>query len=144
LLLAQSDRAQSRALPIQQITLGGEAVPPDLVARLHDYFPRARISQIFATTESGSCASVRDDREGLPASLLHPGPYGRATARIVDDELHVRADHGMLGYFGEQPLTDEWWPTGDLVELRSDRIHFVGRRSELINVGGVKVHPLPI
>ena len=25
-----------------------------------------------------------------------------------------------------------------------DRIHFVGRRTEIINVGGAKVHPLPI
>ena len=28
--------------------------------------------------------------------------------------------------------------------MRGDRIHFVGRKSEAINVGGVKVHPLPV
>jgi acyl-coenzyme A synthetase/AMP-(fatty) acid ligase len=30
------------------------------------------------------------------------------------------------------------------VEVRDDRIHFVGRRTEIINVGGAKVHPLPV
>ena len=33
---------------------------------------------------------------------------------------------------------------GDLVEIRDDRICFVGRATETINVGGVKVHPLSI
>lgn len=31
--------------------------------------------------------------------------------------------------------------TGDIVELRGDRYHFVGRRGGIINVGGLKVHP---
>ena len=31
--------------------------------------------------------------------------------------------------------------TGDIVELRDDRYHFVGRREGIINVGGFKVHP---
>jgi acyl-CoA synthetase (AMP-forming)/AMP-acid ligase II len=50
----------------------------------------------------------------------------------------------MLGYYGEPDVDDVWRPTGDLVEVRGDRIHFVGRTSEVINVGGVKVHPLPV
>jgi acyl-coenzyme A synthetase/AMP-(fatty) acid ligase len=28
-----------------------------------------------------------------------------------------------------------------MVELRGDRYHFVGRRSGIINIGGLKVHP---
>jgi acyl-CoA synthetase (AMP-forming)/AMP-acid ligase II len=138
-LLAQLERDRARSLPVRQVTLGGEAVPSGLIERLQDYFPHARISQVFATTESGSCLSVRDGREGLPASLLEEGQV-----RIVEGELHVPAAHGMLGYFGDAPVENGWWPTGDLVELRGDRIHFVGRKSEVINVGGVKVHPLPV
>ena len=48
----------------------------------------------------------------------------------------------MLGYYGEEPVdADAWRPTGDLVEIVGDRIEFRGRVSEIINVGGVKVHP---
>jgi acyl-CoA synthetase (AMP-forming)/AMP-acid ligase II len=51
----------------------------------------------------------------------------------------------MLGYYGEPPADpDAWRPTGDLVEVVGDRIMFRGRSSEVINVGGVKVHPLPV
>jgi acyl-coenzyme A synthetase/AMP-(fatty) acid ligase len=51
----------------------------------------------------------------------------------------------MLGYYGEPPVdADGWRATGDLVEVEGDRILFRGRSSEIINVGGVKVHPLPI
>jgi acyl-CoA synthetase (AMP-forming)/AMP-acid ligase II len=65
--------------------------------------------------------------------------------RIVDGELWVRSRVGMLGYYGEDPVeADAWRPTGDVVEVVSDRILFRGRTSEIINVGGVKVHPLPI
>src|SRR3546814_12951554 len=51
----------------------------------------------------------------------------------------------MLGYHGDEPIDrDAWRATGDLVEVEGDRILFRGRSSEIINVGGVKVHPLPI
>jgi acyl-coenzyme A synthetase/AMP-(fatty) acid ligase len=38
----------------------------------------------------------------------------------------------------------EWRRTGDLVEIVDGRALFRGRTSEVINVGGVKVHPLPV
>lgn len=151
LLLAELDQDRARSLPIRQVTLGGEAVPPDLPGRLADYFPRARISQIFATTEAGSCFSVRDGREGFAASLLQPGDNDALPrARIVEGELQVRSDHGMVGYYDspsaaeDLPAEPGWRATGDLVEVRGDRVHFVGRKSEVINVGGVKVNPLPV
>ncbi len=50
----------------------------------------------------------------------------------------------MLGYHEGIDSDDEWRPTGDLVEVRGDRIQFVGRTTEIINVGGAKVHPLPV
>ena len=34
--------------------------------------------------------------------------------------------------------------TGDLVQRTNDRVFFRGRKSEVINVGGVKVHPLKV
>ena len=36
---------------------------------------------------------------------------------------------------------DGFVDTGDMVEQRGDRLYFVGRRSGIINVGGLKVHP---
>jgi acyl-coenzyme A synthetase/AMP-(fatty) acid ligase len=56
----------------------------------------------------------------------------------------------MLGYAGDadadapRPDADGWRPTGDLVEVVGSRVFFRGRDSDVINVGGVKVDPLPV
>jgi len=40
-----------------------------------------------------------------------------------------------------QFLTECFVDTGDLIDLRDGRYHFVGRRDGVINVGGLKVYP---
>lgn len=147
-LLAEA-RSAGVVLPaLRQITLGGEASPPDLLADVEAAFPGARISQVYASTEFGSIASVRDGRPGLSATSLWGPDNPEGLLKVEDGELLVRAGTGMLGYAGdaaESPReVDGWVATGDLVELVDDRILFRGRSSEVINVGGVKVHPLPI
>lgn len=131
--------------PLAQITLGGEAAPAALLEELREVFPAARISHIYAGSEFGSTGSVRDGADGLPASLLDDSGDSEVRLKIVDGELWVRSAASMLGYHGEADRpADEWWPTGDLVEIVDDRIVFRGRKSDVINVGGVKVHPLPV
>src|SRR6185295_14764139 len=50
-----------------------------------------------------------------------------------------------IGYLGEARIevadADGFVDTGDMVERRGDRYYFLGRRSGLINVGGLKVYP---
>lgn len=138
------DAAAADVPPLQQITLGGEAVSDALLTDLAKHFRNVKVSQIYASTELGSTVSVRDGRAGLPLSVLDRGSDADVQFRIVDGELHARSRVGMLGYQGQADTADDWRPTGDLVEVQGDRIMFVGRTSEVINVGGVKVHPLPI
>lgn len=147
-LLAEA-RSSGADLPtLEQITLGGEASSPDLLAELEKAFPTARISQVYASTEFGSIASVRDGRPGLSTSSLWSPENPDAVLRVQDGELQVRAGTGMLGYAGDTAGAPEehdgWVSTGDVVEVVADRVLFRGRSSEVINVGGVKVHPLPI
>jgi acyl-CoA synthetase (AMP-forming)/AMP-acid ligase II len=147
-LLAEA-RSLGVDLPaLEQITLGGEASPPDLLAELERLFPDTRISHVYASTEFGSIASVRDGLPGFPVSALAGDDNPDGHLRVVDGELWVRARAGMLGY-ADQPADqpageDEWRRTGDLVEVVEGRVLFRGRSSEVINVGGVKVHPLPV
>ena len=144
LLVGTVTAAEARSLRLEQITLGGEATPEALIERLRRMFPAARISHVYAGTEFGSAVSVGDGRSGLPASVLSRSEGAEVRMRIVDGELQVRSRFGMLGYHDNDTAEGEWCPTGDLVELRGDRIHFIGRTTEVINVGGAKVHPLPI
>jgi acyl-CoA synthetase (AMP-forming)/AMP-acid ligase II len=144
LLAGRLDPESAAELAVAQITLGGEAAPESLIGNLRELFPEARISHVYAGTEFGSVVSVRDGHAGLPASVLERGDDADVQFRVVDGELQIRSRVGMLGYHQGESRGEDWQPTGDLVELRDGRIHFVGRKTEIINVGGAKVHPLPI
>ena len=129
---------------LQQVTLGGEAVPAPLLRQLREAFPVANISQIYGATEFGQNVTVRDGLPGLPLELIEAGA-GDLQFKVVDGELWVRSGAAMLGYHGEEPVDrSDWRATGDLVEIVGARVEFRGRRTDVINVGGVKVHPLPV
>jgi len=142
-LLAEIRSDQQQAPALRQVTLGGEAVPSPLIGQLKTAFPDAKISQIYGATEMGQNITVRDGIAGLPLSVLEEG--GDVVFKIVEGELWVRSKSSMLGYYNQAPLDEGGWrATGDLVEVVGDRIQFRGRKSEVINVGGVKIHPLPV
>lgn len=139
-------QAEDQPLPgLKQITLGSEVVTPSLLESLKRLFPEVRISQVYASTEAGSCVAVADGRAGLPVSILDYDEDAPVRFRIEDGELFIYSRHGMRGFLGENGnVQGEWRPTGDLVRIEGDRIVFLGRRSERINVGGVKVHPVHV
>jgi acyl-CoA synthetase (AMP-forming)/AMP-acid ligase II len=135
---------------LEQITLGGEASSADLLDELRSAFPLARVSQVYASTEFGSITSVNDGLPGISIGSLWSAANPTSNVRAENGELWVRAESGMLGYAddpdrdGEAASPTAWRPTGDLVEIVGTRVLFRGRQSEIINVGGVKVHPLPV
>lgn len=136
--------ADGRNAPdLRQITLGGEATSEQLLAALERAFAGARITQIYGANEFGKNRSVRDTSTGLPLTTLTEDDD--IQLKVEDGELWVKSAYAMRGYYGEEPLDpDEWRRTGDLVEVVGDRVFFRGRTSDVINVGGVKVHPLPV
>jgi acyl-coenzyme A synthetase/AMP-(fatty) acid ligase len=135
---------QARAIAPQYVRLSGEIADQALLDQLAACYPRARIAHAFASTEAGVAFEVGDGRAGFPAALI--GQHdGGVQMKIEDDTLHIRSSRTGLRYLGTgaPALADEagFVDTGDVVELRDDRFHFVGRRGGVINVGGLKVHP---
>ncbi len=133
---------QKEPFQLKQITLGGEASTPELLSGLRRLFPQAALTQVYATTELGTCFSVTDEQAGFPATFLER-PVGNVRLKIFDDELYVQSTNKMLGYAGQKSFAaeEEWVATGDIVEVEGARVFFRGRKGEIINVGGVKVHP---
>ena len=128
---------------LRQITLGGEATSEQLLTALGTAFAGARITQIYGANEFGKNRSVRDTTTGLPLTTLTEDED--IQLKVEDGELWVKSAYAMRGYYGEEPMDpDAWRRTGDLVEVVGDRVLFRGRSSDVINVGGVKVHPLPV
>ena len=90
-----------------------------------------------------SAFEVNDGLEGFPASLV--GKRGEVEMKVEDRSLRIRSARTAVRYVGEESsvLMDHegFVDTGDIVELRGDRYYFLGRRSGVINVGGLKVYP---
>jgi acyl-CoA synthetase (AMP-forming)/AMP-acid ligase II len=145
LMFAEQDVLTS--IPLKQITLGGEVVDQAVLNRLRNCYPNARLVHIYATTELGRCFSVSDKLAGFPVSYLNsPLPDG-PELKVADGELLVRSPNAMRMYDPlsmERARPGEWFETGDLVQVKDDRVYFVGRRSEMINVAGSKVYPAEV
>jgi acyl-CoA synthetase (AMP-forming)/AMP-acid ligase II len=123
-------------VPLEQITLGGEPVDQAILDRLHEIFPEARISWIYASSEVGASIVVHDGKAGFPKTWLDrdPDPESERPILHVDgDELVISSPHHGAGLEGAHR-------TGDRVEFVDDRVLITGRLdTDEINVGGSKV-----
>jgi acyl-coenzyme A synthetase/AMP-(fatty) acid ligase len=141
--LALMSPAARRFAP-RYVRLSGEIVDQVILDSLRAFYPDATIVHAFASTEAGVGFDVRDCLAGFPASLIGT----RSTdveMKVEDGSLRIRSTRNAAGYLGScaESLAgdDGFVDTHDLVELRGERYHFVGRRDGIINVGGLKVHP---
>lgn len=121
--------------PLRVISMGGEIVDQAILDRLAALYPAARLRHIYASSEAGAAIVVSDGKAGFDAALLQR--EGAAVAlRIEEGRLFIRSRYGNRSEAGD------WIDTGDLVEDRGGRIHFLGRAGNaMINVGGQKAFP---
>src|SRR5581483_8198770 len=139
LLLAEVARTHDLS-SLRLVPYGAEPMPAGLLERLRTALPAVEFVQRFGTSETGALP-VRNSGNGL---LLREGKTGFAW-KIMDGELWIQSPARALGYLsGTARGLDEsgWFRTGDLAEQLPDgTVRVLGRREELINVGGEKVLP---
>lgn len=121
------------------ITYGSEPMPETVLHRLNSHFPNIKLQQTYGLIELGVMSSKSKDNESLWVKI---GGNGFQT-RVVDGLLEIKSDSAMIGYLNaETPYTEDgWFKTGDSVEVEGEYFKILGRKSELINVGGEKVYP---
>jgi acyl-CoA synthetase (AMP-forming)/AMP-acid ligase II len=132
------------ALTPSYVRLSGEIADQAILDALHGAYPDAHIAHAFASTEAGVAFEVGDGLAGIPATLFGTA-NGETNLRVMDDTLQIRSPGNAVRYLGPGVpalrRTDGFVDTGDRMELRGGRYHFVGRAGGVINVGGLKVHP---
>jgi len=118
---------------------GTEPMPESTLLKLNSLFPNIKFLQTYGLIELGVLRSKSKKNDSL---WVQVGGKGYET-RIVGGMLEIKAKSAMLGYLNAAtPFTkDGWFKTGDAVEVDGDYIKILGRKSELINVGGEKVYP---
>lgn len=121
------------------ITYGSEPMPHSTLIKIKDLFPEVKLLQTYGLIELGVLQSKSKSNDSL---WIKVGGEGFET-RIVDNLLEIKSESAMLGYLNApSPFTkDNYFMTGDEVEVDGDYIKILGRKSELINVGGEKVYP---
>ncbi len=139
LLLLSGEHEKHDLSSLTLITYGTEPMPESTLKRTHAAFPAAKLQQTYGSTELGILGSRSRSDSSLWVSV---GGKGYET-KIVDGTLRVRAKTAMLGYLNAPSAFDEdgFVDTGDQVEVDGEWIRILGRDSEVINVGGSKVHP---
>lgn len=129
---------------LRLITYGAEPMPEELLRRVREAFPRARLLQTFGTSETGIAATSSESS----ASTFFKIEGGNVSYRVVNEELHLKSTTQFLGYLNHQAdaLTEDgWFRTGDLVEeTGAGFIRIRGRASEVINVAGEKILPVEL
>ena len=127
---------------VKLITYGTEVMPSSTLEKVREIFPNARIKQTYGLSELGVLRSKSESDDSVWVKI---GGEGFET-KIVDDILWVRSEANMVGYLNAPNPFDEegWMCTGDHVEMRREYMRILGRKSEMINVGGQKVFPAEI
>jgi acyl-CoA synthetase (AMP-forming)/AMP-acid ligase II len=135
--------ASASKMAPRYVRLSGEIADQAILDHLRAAFPDADIAHAFAATEAGVAFDVGDGLSGFPAGYI--GRRGDVEMRVADGSLRIKSGRNAIGYLGDgaTPFFDEdgFVDTGDMLELRDGRYHFVGRRGGIINIGGQKVHP---
>jgi long-chain acyl-CoA synthetase len=127
---------------LELITYGTEPMPNSTLRHLHQTFPQVRLKQTYGLSELGILQTKSKEPDSLWVKV---GGEGYET-KIVDGILWIRTPSAMLGYLNApSPFDDEgWFNTNDAVEVDGDYLKILGRKSELINVGGEKVYPAEV
>jgi len=127
---------------LKVVTYGTEPMPESTLKKFHDLFPSITLQQTYGLSEIGILRSKSKNSDSLWVKVGGEG----FQIRIVDGLLEIKAASAMLGYLNApSPFTkDGWFMTNDEVEVDGEYIRILGRKSEIINVGGEKVYPAEV
>jgi len=124
------------------ITYSAEIMPEATLKKCHEIFPRVKLLNWFGTTEVGT---LRAKSRTSDSPWVKMGGEGYEV-RVRDGILQIKARSAILGYLNApSPFTEDgWFITGDVVECDGDYMRILGRKKEIINVGGEKVNPAEV
>jgi len=142
LLLISESYKKFNLQSLKIISYGSEPMNEYILKKCNKIFPNVKLHQTYGLIEVGVLHSKSERNDSLWVKM---GGDGYKT-RIVDNILQIKSNSTMLGYLNaKSPFTDDgWFNTEDEVEVKGDYFRILGRKSEIINVGGEKVYPIEI
>ena len=141
------------------VEAGGMHSPPELVQTFEERFEK-RYLPVWGSTETTGVAIANH-----PEEEYRSGSIGRSCinydVRVVNSqgeelpdgeegEMVIKGPAVMQGYFNlpsesDAVLRNDWYYTGDIVQRDKDGyLYFLGRRTGMMKIGGMRVYPLEI
>ncbi|WP_445482851.1 non-ribosomal peptide synthetase [Rhodococcus erythropolis] len=149
---------------VRVVILGGDWVRPELLRRMYEAAPQARLAGLGGATETAIHHTVCEVDGANIDPRWHSIPFGKplagVAARIVNDrgqdcpdwvsgELWIGGAGLAAGYRGDDERTAErfveygglrWYRTGDTARYWPDgTIEFLGRRDDQVKVRGFRI-----
>jgi acyl-CoA synthetase (AMP-forming)/AMP-acid ligase II len=157
LALQQPNFAEVDTSSVISLSYGGAPIAPDLVHRIQQAFPTARVGNGFGLTETASVstylpdeyAAAHADSVGFPApvvdlELAEPDPESGV------GELLIRGPNVVAGYWRKpeqsaETFVDGWLRSGDLARIDDEGlVYVVDRKKDMINRGGENVYSVEV
>ena len=156
LAMAQPDFGTFDVSAVTKLSYGGAPMAPDLVRRITEHFPDARVGNGFGLTETASIATYLPHEWAAEHadSVGFAAPVVDLAVDVLDEtgvgELLIRGPNVVAGYWGKPDATEEtfsggWFRSGDLARVEpSGLTYIVDRAKDMINRGGENVYSVEV
>jgi acyl-CoA synthetase (AMP-forming)/AMP-acid ligase II len=153
LAINQPNFRQVNTQAVMRVSYGGAPIAPDLVGKIVEAFPNARVGNGFGLTECSSVATFlpheyarsRPETVGFAAPVVDLKLDGVMPGSDVG-ELLMRGPNVVKGYWNKPQATAEtfaggWLRTGDMARLDKEGfVQIVDRKKDMVNRGGENVY----
>lgn len=142
---------------LSAISNGGQALPPNLLARIRAQFPNAFIGAGYGMTETSGAVSQANGEAYVKAPKSSGQILPMLDVKIIDPqgnelpageagEIQVRGATVMKEYYNQPEITaktivDGWMKTGDIGYLADDGyLYVVDRKTDMVISGGENIY----
>ena len=142
MLTMDQDLNAKRLKSLKVITYGAEIMDENTLKRLNKLLPNVTLKQTYGMSEI-SILRVKPESNN---SLWIKIDSKELQTKIIEKVLYIKAKTKMFGYLNHKSPFDKdgWYNTNDLVEKKDNFIKIIGRSTNIISIGGLKILPSEI
>lgn len=146
-LLANKDAIGHYGKRVRWIEIGSQYMSRQEKEAIKSLFPEARIVQHYGLTEASRTTLLEIHAvEGEALESVGQALGGVAIKLTSEGQIAIQGAHVAKGYLidGKEthlPNDDGWFLTKDLGHIENGYLYYKGRADDVINCGGIKVHP---
>lgn len=140
MLLFDSSLNIKKLNSLKLITYGSELMDQISLNKITSLLPWVNFKQTYGTSETGILSIKSENRNSLWIKI----DKKKIKTKIIKNILYLKPKKKMIGYLNSKNPFDKqgWYNTKDLVKTRKDGyIKIIGRKSDIISVGGLKILP---